>query len=529
MDSIHWADEAASRVLETFPNERFYTVASGITPSGVVHIGNFREVITADLVARALQDRGVPVRFIFSWDDFDVFRKVPADMPESLREHLRCSISQVPDPHGCHDSFAGHHIADFEASLFRVGIDPTFIRQSKRYCGGVYNEEIMHSLQQKDKIRGILNQARDETTAHTLLSEDWLPLAGFCTGCGRDKLQLECKDARDVSIRCLACDKLSGVDLRYYGNLKLPWRLDWPMRWAFERVCFEPGGKDHSSAGGSYDTAKILVREIYGWQPPVYLGYDFVRIKGQDGKISSSKGHVVTVDDCLGVYEPEVLRWIFVSRRPDTEFQISFDFADVLKIYEEFDRTVRDAIAGNSVAQRTMQLSSVERRPDPRAGHRNAHPRTGVLPSFRDLITTVQIYEGDLDRTVQHYIDRSELNEADRPACRLRATCVWSWLAHHATEDLRFQLRTTPKAQQLTEDQALCLQRLVAALEAAPTCEAELVPTMKALCAGTSLSNKTFLPVVYDLLLGQDKGPKLTTLIMAAGPSRIAELLKPSL
>jgi hypothetical protein len=73
----HWADQAAAKTLAAHPGGGRITVAAGITPSGVVHVGNFREVMTVDLVARALRDRGADVRFIYSWDDFDVFRKVP--------------------------------------------------------------------------------------------------------------------------------------------------------------------------------------------------------------------------------------------------------------------------------------------------------------------------------------------------------------------------------------------------------------------------------------------------------------------
>ena len=100
----HWADIAARKVLVAHPREkgddRPIVCAAGITPSGVVHIGNFREVMTVDLVARALRDQGIAVRFIYSWDDFDVFRKVPKDAPqqEMLSENLRRSVADVPDP-----------------------------------------------------------------------------------------------------------------------------------------------------------------------------------------------------------------------------------------------------------------------------------------------------------------------------------------------------------------------------------------------------------------------------------------------
>ena len=42
-ENVHWADHSAQRVIETFPNEKVYTVASGITPSGIVHVGHFEK------------------------------------------------------------------------------------------------------------------------------------------------------------------------------------------------------------------------------------------------------------------------------------------------------------------------------------------------------------------------------------------------------------------------------------------------------------------------------------------------------
>jgi len=112
--------------------------------------------------------------------------------------------------------------------------------------------------------------------------------------------------------------------------------MDWPMRWSVEKVDFEPGGKDHSSQGGSYTTAKDIVAEVYGWKAPMYLQYDFVSIKGMGGKMSSSKGNLVTVNDVLDVYEPEMVRWIFASYKTNIDFGLSFDL-DVIKNYEDFD------------------------------------------------------------------------------------------------------------------------------------------------------------------------------------------------
>jgi lysyl-tRNA synthetase, class I len=530
----HWADHAAAKTLAAHPGGSKITVAAGITPSGVVHVGNFREVMTVDLVARALRDRGVDVRFIYSWDDFDVFRKVPVGMPQPdmLKENLGRSIADVPDPYGETDSYASHNIAEFESSLVPLGISPEFIRQSKRYRAGVYAEGIRKAIAGTAKIREILNRARGEATATSLVKDDWLPLYGFCDSCGRDKLEFTIEDEWTVGVSCHSCKHVADVDLRKGGNLKLPWRVDWPMRWAHEGVCFEPGGKDHSTAGGSYDTAKDIVREVYDWRPPEYVGYDFVRIKGRAGKISSSKGDVVTVHDCLKIYEPEVLRWIFVSYKPNTEFQISFDL-DVIKIYEDYDRLRRVAYGLDDVkdehkrhvAQRAMQLASVD--------HRKIQPgdRPPFVPGFRHLSTILQIHEGDLEGTVQHYVTSGEItSDEERLRCRQRARCVRAWLKDFAPDEFRYAIRGVPKVRLLSADEATCLGRLVTVLRERPDVDEDgLVPTMKSLCEGTTLDNKTFLPVVYDLLIDRDKGPKLTTLVTTMGTQRALALLSPSL
>ena len=55
----HWADIAARKVVAAHPredgDERPIVCAAGITPSGVVHIGNFREVMTVDLEVTSFQ------------------------------------------------------------------------------------------------------------------------------------------------------------------------------------------------------------------------------------------------------------------------------------------------------------------------------------------------------------------------------------------------------------------------------------------------------------------------------------------
>jgi len=527
----HWADNAALRAVQPLgdPGAVEITVAAGITPSGVVHVGNFREVITVDLVVRALRAQGANVRFIYSWDDFDVFRKVPKDVPqpEMLEENLRRSVADVPDPYGCHDSYASHFIAQFEESLDPLGIEPQFIRQSGRYRAGAYAEGIRRALEQRDAIRRILDQHRSQP-----LADDWLPLAGFCDACGRDEIAFRWDGEWGVGYACSLCGHDAEVDLRDGGNIKLPWRVDWPMRWVVEQVVFEPGGKDHSSAGGSYDTAREIVAEVYGGVAPQYVAYDFVRIKGRGGKISSSAGGVVTVTDCLEIYEPSMLRWIFASQRPNSEFQISFDL-DVIKLYEDYDRARRlahepedggKADKKRQIARRAFELALV-------GGTRIEPGPVPFVPPFRGLSMVLQAYDGDVERALAQYEAAGDVtNDGERTLFRERAGCCWRWVEQYAPEDFRYRIRSKPVARALDGDQRTVLSRLVEVLRAAPEArEEDLVVHMKSLCDDTALTLATFCPLAYDLLIDRDRGPKLTTLLSTIGGARALPLLEASL
>src|SRR3989338_8783034 len=111
-----WAAEVAERVLEAFPGEEVYTCAAGISPSGPVHFGNFRDVMTSFAIASELRHRGKKARLLFSWDDFDRFRKVPAGVEESFSQYIGRPLVEIPAPHGQEGSYARVLEEEFETA-----------------------------------------------------------------------------------------------------------------------------------------------------------------------------------------------------------------------------------------------------------------------------------------------------------------------------------------------------------------------------------------------------------------------------
>ncbi len=237
MDTLntgHWADVNAEKIIREKGEKALYTCASGITPSGTVHIGNFREIISTDLVVRALRDRGKTVRFIYSWDDYDVFRKVPKNMPdqEVLKSFLRQPITLVPDTLGRAENYARGNEKDLEALLPLVGVIPEYLYQAERYTKGYYAEGIRHALVHKEEIRKTLDAYRTEP-----LDAGWWPVSVFCERCHRDNTAIEGWDGDwGLSYSCPDCGNRETVDLRRASGVKLPWRIDWPMRWVKEGV-----------------------------------------------------------------------------------------------------------------------------------------------------------------------------------------------------------------------------------------------------------------------------------------------------
>ncbi len=527
---IHWADITADRIIKILGEKEKYVVASGITPSGVVHFGNFREVITVDLVARALRNRGKEVRFIFSWDDYDTFRKIPKNMPnqDRLKGFMFQPIVDTPDPNGEHASYAACHEHNFEKQLKKLGIAVEPLYQATKYRAKEYAENILQALEKREAIRHILNQHRQEP-----YGEDYLPVSVYCQKCNTDH-QIEDKKWKsgELFYHCKNCGHQGQENPKHSTQLKLPWRIDWPMRWAYEKVDFEPGGKDHSSQGGSYTTAKEIVKE-FGWRAPVYLQYDFVAIKGGGGKMSSSSGDVVTVDDVLKVYEPEMIRWIFASYKTNIDFSVSFDL-DVIKTYEDFDRQERLAYGveeGNAkkvaMAKRVFelaQLSPIE----PGALNEKEIP---IQPSFRHLTNILQINDGNIEAARKYYQEKLRTQRDERRFLE-RSQCALFWLKTYAPEDFKFSLNSEAPKVERDKQQNNFLSKLKNSLE----CEwkqfqsdKDLHEKMYEFIHEEELKPNLVFPLLYQILISKEKGPKLAGFIRTIGQERVLSLLNSAL
>ncbi len=490
-EKFYWADQIADQIIKRNPRKKQYVCASRITPSGTIHIGNFREVITSELVLRALKDKGKKANFIFSWDDYDRFRKVPANVPKSYEKYLGMPISDIPSPFEKNKSYAEHFEQEFKKSLKKVGVNPKFVRYSIMTKKCKYAKLIKKIIEKRKEIMQILNKYRKEA-----LKKDWMPLVIYCEKCKKDSTKILGIKGYIIEYKC-DCGHKEKIDFRKKG-INVPWRINWPMRWKYEGVDFEPGGIDHSVHGGSFTTAKEIAKQVFDYEPPIYVFYDWVRIKG-GGEFSSSSGDVLTIDAVEEVYEPEILRYVFVGTKPKTGFQISFD-NDVIKIYEDYDKLESKYYdkKANPKEKRIYELSQVgkvkKKRPE----------KTG----FRHLITLVQTGK------------TQELNSESKK----RAEKVKNWLEKYAEEDMRFEVQTKIHIK-LTKKEKQILLALRDILKKKKYTEEKLFQEFYNLCKNKDASNTEFFNAAYRVIINKHRGPRLASLILLVGQDKIIKLL----
>ncbi|MEU5298676.1 lysine--tRNA ligase [Streptomyces umbrinus] len=570
-ETTDWVSRYADEVIEESERRapgKPVVVASGLSPSGPIHLGNLREVMTPHLVADEIRRRGHEVRHLISWDDYDRYRKVPngvAGVDDSWGEHIGRPLTAVPAPKGSpYPSWAEHFKAAMVEALGELGVEFDGISQTEQYTSGTYREQILHAMKHRGDIDAILDQYRTKKAPAKKQSQKpldeaeleaaegsgaaadddgtgsagYFPYKPYCGDCGKDLTTVTAydDDTTELTYTCTACDFTETVRLSEFNRGKLVWKVDWPMRWAYEGVVFEPSGVDHSSPGSSFQVGGQIVGSIFGGKQPIGPMYAFVGISGM-AKMSSSKGGVPTPGDALKIMEPQILRWLYARRRPNQSFKIAFD-QEIQRLYDEWDKLEGKVADGSALPA------------DVAAHSRAVGTAVGELPKtprpmpYRTLASVADITAGAEDQTLRIL---SELDPADPLSSldevRPRLDRAEAWINTQVPADQRTVVRKeadTELIKSLDDQGRASLRLLLDGLDShwsldglthlvygVPKVQAGFSAdaTPKELPAEIKVAQRTFFALLYHLLVGRDTGPRLPTLLLAVGQERVRKLL----
>ena len=519
---MHWATEMAEKIIKERPNKDIYTVASGISPSGNVHIGNFREFVTSYFVAEELKRLGKKVRFIFSWDDFDRLRKVPLNINQELTEFIGKAYTDVPSPLANEAiSYARHFQNKFENELRAMDVSCQFIYQTNEYTSGRYNTNMNAAIQKRLQIFDIL--ARFKTQTFTQEERNaYYPVKIYCHKCKKDTTTVTAynNQTNELHYTC-DCGHKQSFDAKQANNMKLEWKIDWPMRWRAEQVDFEPGGRDHASETGSYSVSSVISRKIFGYEPPIFLGYDFIGVKGSSKKVSSSLGNTLVLTDLLNIYDKHIIKWFYAKYKPGAAFDISLD-NDVIRYYSEFDRFVKAYFNGkldNTTNADIMRLTAVTK----------DYLDTTPFNYIATFMQIVNFNEKLLKELMQKEgIDVNTANFEDRKQKAMY------WLDNYA-EEYKINILNNfnnDYYNSLSDDSKQHISKVVELLKNNWSSSTDLQNALYAVAVNEEDDDKTkktkqkeFFKHLYQLITGDNMGPKLGLFLLALEKECVLKLL----
>jgi len=494
---MHWADVLADELLK---EKKKHVLATGITPSGPIHIGNMREILTTDAVYRSVLEKGGDADLIYVADDYDPLRKVYPYLPQSYAEHVGKPICEIPCPCGKHKSYADHFLISFLNSLKEVGVKPDVHRASEMYKKGLYNESIQIALENTKRIKDIL-----EKISSRKIPKEWLPFNVQCQTCGRISTTKPVMYEYPIVEYTCDCGHSGEVDITKGGVGKLPWRVDWPARWKMLGVTFEPCGKDLATVGGARETGAKIVEDIYGYPHPALLVYEFIMLKGQ-GAMHSSKGTALSAEEMLKMTPPEVLRFLIVKNQPGKH--IVFDPGlGILDLVDEYDREERvyfakeEEIKGMKDLKKTYELS----RP-------HSIPKTAPfqLP-YRHLVTLIQI--GKNWENVKNTLIRTEqipkiFKKEDEEHLKQRIEHVQYWLETFAPDMLKFEVKEELPKVTLSKEQNMFLSKLKVEINNLKWEPEAIHKKIYEISEENKLQIKNAFQAIYQIILGQEQGPR---------------------
>ncbi|AZO64554.1 MULTISPECIES: lysine--tRNA ligase [unclassified Mesorhizobium] len=322
-ESKAWPFEEARKIVERYKGTDFPETVlfeTGYGPSGLPHIGTFGEVARTSMVRhafRVLTGDTVKTKILCFSDDMDGMRKIPDNVPDraALEPHLHKPLSTVPNPFGGdYASFADHNNAMLCRFLDTFGFDYEFASATEYYKAGRFDEVLLRAAERFDKIMDVMLPTLGEERQAT-----YSPFLPISPKSGR-VLYVPMKHV-DAKAGTITFDD-DGTETTLPitgGKVKLQWKPDFGMRWAALGVDFEMFGKDHQTNAVIYDR----ICNILGGRAPEHFVYElFLDENGQ--KISKSKGNGLTIDEWL-TYAPTESLGLYMYQRPRQAKKLYFD------------------------------------------------------------------------------------------------------------------------------------------------------------------------------------------------------------
>ncbi len=518
-----WAFEEAKAVVKRLramgkgqvktPDKGYVVFETGYGPSGLPHIGTFGEVCRTTMVMQAFQQLqpDIPTKLICFSDDLDGFRKVPGNVPnqEMLANYIGQPLTKVPNPFDTKDkSFGEHNNARLCEFLDKFGFKYDFYSATECYTSGMFDESLKLMLLKHEEIRQAVLPILGEERAATY--SPFLPISPS-TGKVLQTPILEV-NAQDFTITYEDEDGTRVTQEVTSGKVKAQWRADWALRWHALDVDYEMSGKDLKTAA---DISKQILK-ILG--KPNIAGFHYEMFLDEEGKkISKSKGNGLSMEEWLTYAPPESLAY-YMFQRPTSAKKLYFDI--IPKAVDEYI-TFMDKLPEQTPAQ---QLDNPA-----------WHIHNGCVPegqhtpvTFSLLLNLVNAANTEDREMIWKFIGQYA------PQATPQSAPFLDRLVGHAIQYYKDFVLPEKSYRKPDERESMALDALADSLEGMnaglPAEEYMSAVFTAGKDNGYDKENlREWFQALYQILLGQDQGPRFGSFVALYGPKETVGLIRKAL
>ena len=494
---MFWAEKIAQEIEKKFGKQNPILIRDEKTVSGRVHVGSMRGVAIHGAVHEALAGMGVKNTFKYELNDFDVFDSIPDYLPrEQFEKYLGMMLRDVPSPDPSAKNFAEYFGNEFRAVIEGAGFSPEFYWGSELYLSGKMDGVIREAIEHSSDIVRIYKEVSGSQK-----EGEWLPIAVVCPQCNKvATTESSDFDGSTVQVHCRV-DKApytKGCDYKgrvspFGGKAKLLWKVEWPAKWKVNGVLVEGAGKDHSTKGGSRDVGNHISKEVFNYEPPFDVPYEFFLVGGK--KMSSSKGRGSSAKEIAALVPAKIFRLALLGKEINQQVNFDPEGDTIPVLYDQYDKLALGyQTTKDDDYARLFELihpHGMGESDSPKNGRVRLSQVPGVLPRFSQVAFVVQMPHLELEK---------EFPDAEVAELQERARYAKHWLEEYAPEKFVFKLQDTLPAVEITKEQKTNIKQILEFLNSKPDTTAEEIH-------GKLHELKAFKEI-YLIFLGKDHGPK---------------------
>lgn len=497
---MFWADKTAEEAREQLKDKGEVIVRDEKTASGRVHVGSMRGVAIHGIVADVLNEKGTKAKSLYEINDFDPMDGLPTYLDkDEYEQYMGLPLNKVPSPDGKAANFAEFYASEYTGVIEESGFTPEYYRASELYSSGRMNDVIRTALERADDIRAIYKKV-----SGSVKDDDWYPISVVCESCGKigttkatgfdgEKVSYECKE--DLVTWAKGCGHSGGVS-PFDGNAKLPWKVEWAAKFKVVDVDVEGGGKDHSTRGGARDVANHIAREVFDYEPPFDIPYEFFLVDGK--KMSSSKGAGSSAREIADSLPRKIFRLALLGTKPMRAINFEPGGNTIPVLYDRYDEIAEKHWNGEGDDDaRLYELVHLHDVPE-----RYYRMRFSQVAFLSQMLHIDILEEAKKDKG-------EELNDIEKGELHERVDYALTWLKEHAPERYVFELQQELPGVEFSVSQKESFAKILEYVEANENLTGEdFHHQLHEIKKETGIEPKELFSGLYQAFLNRDSGPQ---------------------